>query len=130
MHELSAVAAVLGRAAASGDGDGVRLVERMVAVLNTGGTEALAGLYSQGYVDHDPLPGQPPGLEGVRVGMESLARLGSDVRFHLNVEGRLRSHLYVDGEFHDIVIVGFDRDGWRGLDAFLSAWAPDTDDPL
>lgn len=44
------------------------------------------------------------------------------------VEGRLRSHLYVDGEYHDIYVVGFDREHWKGLDAFLSAWVVDASD--
>lgn len=41
------------------------------------------------------------------------------------IEGRLREHLYVDGEYHDMYFVGFDRAQWKGLDEFLAAWVPD-----
>jgi RimJ/RimL family protein N-acetyltransferase len=41
------------------------------------------------------------------------------------VEGRLRDHLFVDGEFHDMYFIGFNRAHWRGLDAFLAAWVPE-----
>jgi RimJ/RimL family protein N-acetyltransferase len=59
-------------------------------------------------------------FEGVEVGVADAPVMGI-----FNVEGRLRSHLYVDGEFHDMVIVGFDRSGWKGLDEFLAAWSGD-----
>jgi RimJ/RimL family protein N-acetyltransferase len=42
------------------------------------------------------------------------------------VEGRLRDHLYVDGEYHDLYLVSFARRHWKGLDAFLAAWLADT----
>lgn len=38
------------------------------------------------------------------------------------VEGRLASHLYIDGEYHDMVITSLDRSRWEGLTPFLAAW--------
>jgi RimJ/RimL family protein N-acetyltransferase len=42
------------------------------------------------------------------------------------VEGRLRDHLYVDGEYHDMYVIGFNRAHWKGLEAFLAAWVADA----
>jgi len=60
-----------------------RLVERLVAVINASDLDALAELYSVGYVDHDPLPGQSPGVDGVRAGLEMLTPAEVTPRFHL-----------------------------------------------
>jgi RimJ/RimL family protein N-acetyltransferase len=48
---------------------------------------------------------------------------GAPVMDLFAVEGRLRSHLYANGEYHDMYLIGFDRQRWAGLDAFLAAWA-------
>jgi RimJ/RimL family protein N-acetyltransferase len=48
--------------------------------------------------------------------------LGAQVNELFTIEGRLRSHLYIDGAFHDLVITALDRDRWTGLDAFLASW--------
>jgi RimJ/RimL family protein N-acetyltransferase len=51
------------------------------------------------------------------------------VRDLFAVEGRLREHLYVDGEYHDMYIIGFNRAHWKGLDAFLAAWVAEATHP-
>jgi hypothetical protein len=82
MHHVEAGA--VSATVAEGEPDGaVQLVERLVKTLNAGVLETLDELYSETYVDHDPLPGQPAGLEGVRAGIQALGRLGREVRFHL-----------------------------------------------
>ena len=43
--------------------------------------------------------------------------------------GRLREHLFVDGEYHDMYFIGFDRAHWKGLDEFLAAWVSDGTAP-
>lgn len=48
---------------------------------------------------------------------------GAPVQDLFAVEGRLRGHLYANGEYHDMYLIGFDRQHWTGLDAFLTAWA-------
>jgi hypothetical protein len=89
MHELDAMAVEMERATALrerelSERDGaIQLVERMVGVLNSGGLGGLDGLHSEAFVDHDPLPGLPAGVEGVRAGVERLAQMGKDVRFHV-----------------------------------------------
>ena len=60
-----------------------RLVERLVAVINASDLDALDDLYSPGYVDHDPLPGQPSDLDGVRAGLAMLVPPEVTPRFHL-----------------------------------------------
>jgi hypothetical protein len=60
-----------------------QLVERLVAVINTSALEALEELYSPSYLDHDPLPGQPAGLDGVRSGLAMLVSPEVTPRFHL-----------------------------------------------
>jgi hypothetical protein len=60
-----------------------RLVERLVEIMNTGDLDGLAELYAGDYVDHDPLPGQPPGFDGVRIGVRLLAQPDVQPRFHL-----------------------------------------------
>jgi RimJ/RimL family protein N-acetyltransferase len=52
---------------------------------------------------------------------------GAPVQDLFAVEGRLRSHLYVDGDYHDMYLIGFDRQHWASFDAFLAAWG--TTDP-
>jgi hypothetical protein len=58
-------------------------VRRLVAAMNTGSLDEAYDLFAPDYVDHDPLPGQPPGLDGVRPGLELLARPHVGARFHL-----------------------------------------------
>lgn len=48
--------------------------------------------------------------------------LGAEVNDMFAIEGRLRSHLYIDGDYRDVLVVGLDRSRWNGLDAFLAAW--------
>jgi hypothetical protein len=60
-----------------------QLVERLVAVINASDLDALDDLYSPGYVDHDPLPGQPSGFDGVRAGLTMLVSPEVAPRFHL-----------------------------------------------
>jgi RimJ/RimL family protein N-acetyltransferase len=48
--------------------------------------------------------------------------LGAEVNDVFTIEGRLRSHLYIDGDYHDMLLVGLDRSRWRGLEAFLDLW--------
>jgi predicted ester cyclase len=44
-----------------------RLVDRLFAeVLNGGDLDVLPQIYSEQVVDHNPLPGAPPGIDGVR----------------------------------------------------------------
>ena len=65
-------------------GDGaVRVIERLVEVMNACDLEVLDELFTEDFVDHDPLAGQPHGIEGLRLGLRSLAEQGDDVRFHL-----------------------------------------------
>jgi hypothetical protein len=51
--------------------------------MNGHGIAGLDALFADDFVDHDPLPGQPPGLEGLRLGLEALADQGEDMHFHL-----------------------------------------------
>jgi RimJ/RimL family protein N-acetyltransferase len=45
------------------------------------------------------------------------------------VEGRLREHVFIDGEYHDVYLISFNRAHWKGLDAFLAAWVADATQP-
>lgn len=60
-----------------------QLVDRLVAAINASDLDALDGLYAPDYVDHDPLPGQPSGLEGVRAGLAMLVSPAVTPRFFL-----------------------------------------------
>jgi predicted ester cyclase len=65
-------------------GDGaVGVIERLVEVMNACDLEVLDELFTEDFVDHNPLAGQPHGIEGLRLGLRSLAEQGDDVRFHL-----------------------------------------------
>jgi hypothetical protein len=76
----------------------VKLVERLVGVMNSGNLEALDELFTEDFVDHDPLPGQPSGIEGLRVGLRNLAEQGDDPSFHLKdcfaAGDRVAYHIY------------------------------------
>jgi hypothetical protein len=65
------------------EGTGKRLVARLVEVMNARDLDALGDLFTEDFVDHDPMPGQPPGSQGMRSGLEALATQGEDVSFHL-----------------------------------------------
>jgi steroid delta-isomerase-like uncharacterized protein len=41
------------------------IVRRLYELLNNGDAEGIGGLVAEGYVEHDPLPGQGTGREGV-----------------------------------------------------------------
>jgi hypothetical protein len=62
---------------------GERLVERLVDAMNTCDLEVLGELFTDDFVDHDPMPGHPPGVEGLRRGLATLSAQGRDVSFHL-----------------------------------------------
>ena len=49
----------------------VALVQRFAALINDGRLEELDEVFAHDVVDHDPFPGQAPGLEGMR---EAMAR--------------------------------------------------------
>ena len=53
------------------------------AVLNQGRLDLLEELIGPGYRDHNPVPGQLPGAEGVRRKLLALRRAFPDIRFHL-----------------------------------------------
>jgi hypothetical protein len=55
----------------------------LVDAMNACDLGALGGLFTDDFVDHDPLPGQPPGVAGLRVGLATLSAQGRDVSFHL-----------------------------------------------
>lgn len=59
------------------------LVERLVAVINAADLAGLDHLYSLDYIDHDPLPDQPPGFAGVRAGLAMLVSPDVTPSFHL-----------------------------------------------
>ena len=61
----------------------VGLVERWVAVMNGVDLAGLDQLFAEDFVDHDPLGDHPPGLAGMRLGLQTLGDQGDDVRFHL-----------------------------------------------
>lgn len=41
------------------------LIRRCLAVINGDDTGALAAVFAEDCIDHNPLPGQPPGLPGI-----------------------------------------------------------------
>jgi steroid delta-isomerase-like uncharacterized protein len=52
-------------------------------VLNRGTAELLDDLISGDYLDHNPVPGQAPGAEGIRNKLKSLRAAFPDIRFFL-----------------------------------------------
>ncbi len=52
-------------------------------VLNEGDLDFLDQIISDDYVDHNPLPGVPPGREGVRIKIKALRRAFPDIQFIL-----------------------------------------------
>lgn len=54
-----------------------------MAAINAADLDALDDLYAPGYVDHDPLPGQSSGVEGVRAGLAMLVSPAVTPRFFL-----------------------------------------------
>lgn len=52
-------------------------------MINASALDVLDDLYSPAYVDHDPLPGQPSSLDGVRTGLAMLVSPEVDPRFYL-----------------------------------------------
>jgi hypothetical protein len=59
------------------------LVERLVQAMNARHLEALGDLFTDDFVDHDPMPGHPSGVEGLRLGLATLSAQGRDITFHL-----------------------------------------------
>jgi RimJ/RimL family protein N-acetyltransferase len=53
--------------------------------------------------------------------------LGAEVNDIFTIEGRLSTHLYIDGAYHDMLLVGLDRSRWDSLEAFLGIWTRATD---
>ena len=49
-------------------------------VVNGGDLDAIAELYRPDFVDHEPLPGAPPGIEGVRYSIAGLRSAMPDLR--------------------------------------------------
>ena len=52
-------------------------------VLNKGDLDFLDQIISDDYVDHNPLPGVPPGREGVRIKIKALRQAFPDIQFIL-----------------------------------------------
>lgn len=63
--------------------DGASLIARLVEIMNDRDVDALDELFTHDFEDHDPLQDQPPGVDGLRLGLLNLAAQGADVRFHL-----------------------------------------------
>jgi steroid delta-isomerase-like uncharacterized protein len=59
------------------------LVERFVDAANAGDYRAFDGLVAPDYVDHDPIPGQPPGAAGLAMAYGVWASTFPDIKFTL-----------------------------------------------
>jgi steroid delta-isomerase-like uncharacterized protein len=61
--------------------EGVELIQRFYEeVLSNGNTEVIGDLVTDDVVDHEPFPGQPDGIEGVRQFAAMMAAAFSDVK--------------------------------------------------
>ena len=61
--------------------EGVDLIRRFYEeVLSNGNTEVIGDLVTDDVVDHEPFPGQPDGIEGVRQFAAMMAAAFSDVK--------------------------------------------------
>jgi steroid delta-isomerase-like uncharacterized protein len=61
--------------------EGVELIQRFYEeVLSNGNTEVIGDLVTEDVVDHEPFPGQPDGIEGVRQFAAMMAAAFSDVK--------------------------------------------------
>jgi predicted ester cyclase len=70
-------------------------------VVNQGRLDVIDEIYSPEVVDHDPLPGAPPGIDGIRYSIGGLRTAFPD--FHVTIEA-MSAH-------HDKVVV---HNTWRG----------------
>ena len=64
--------------------DNKAIVRRAYEAINQNNLDALEEVVASDITDHDPAPGQPPGLEGVKQLFSSLHAAFSG--FHMNVE--------------------------------------------
>lgn len=83
-------------------------------VLNEGRLDLIDELLSDDYLDHNPLPGVPPGAAGVKIKVKALRGAFPDIRFELEeivAEGSLVAARYrwrgtQEGSFGDIPPAG------------------------
>ena len=58
------------------------VVRRSYEVYATGDVDALDGLIANDYVDHNPVPGQGPGLAGVKQKVQATRESLQDIHLH------------------------------------------------
>ncbi|WP_426979513.1 ester cyclase [Pseudarthrobacter sp. O4] len=90
---------------------------RLIAAVEANDPDALAGIVSPDIVDHGPVPGQPPGLEGIVFWMRGM---------HSGLSG-------LTGVVEDTVVEGDKVAGrvtWRGTHAGTFLGLPATGKPV
>jgi steroid delta-isomerase-like uncharacterized protein len=60
-----------------------KVVERFVDAVNAQAYDALDALVHPDYVDHDPIPGQGPGVAGLKTSYQIFAGTFPDIKFTL-----------------------------------------------
>jgi steroid delta-isomerase-like uncharacterized protein len=86
----------------------------VVEVVDEGKLDLLDEVIAPGYVEHSPDPGQPPGRDGLRQGLQTLLRAFPDFRSSIQeivAEGEKVAYFAVSrathqGEFHGIAATG------------------------
>ena len=90
------------------------LARRIVAALNAWDFEAMAALTSPDFIDHAGMPGQSPGLEGVRQRWAMMSSALSDTSFEIHfsvAEGDLVSSWYTFRATHTGDLMGMPATG-------------------
>jgi len=60
------------------------IMRRFIEVINTGKFDQMAKFVDAKVVDHNPFPGQPPGLEGIKQSISLITKAFPD--YHLTIE--------------------------------------------